>query len=174
MFGMWECAVWRLWHVGGWAYVDGNIKTRSSQCEACKITVAIPAPVAQYPYAPWERVHVDFGEWNKTSFLVLVDVFSKWPEVKWMSSISTQKTIEVLNDIFATHGSSIWQWVSVHFFGVWRVPTREQITTTITLSLEWVDGEYGCWRKSQLISHWLLFSIYDMLPSHRERHHSKV
>ena len=77
-----------------WPGLDDNIETLSSQYEACKTTAAMPAPVAkhpwQYPNAPWERVHVDFGEWNKTNLLVLVDTFSKWPEVKLMSSTTTQ------------------------------------------------------------------------------------
>ena len=34
----------------------------------------------------------------------MVDAFSKWPEVKIVSSTMTQKTITVLNEIFATHG----------------------------------------------------------------------
>ena len=68
----------------------------------------MPAPAAhhpwQYPSALWERVHIDFREWNKNNLLVLVDAFSKWPEMKLMSSTTTQKTIEALNDIFSTHG----------------------------------------------------------------------
>ena len=93
-----------------WPGLDDDIETLSSQCEACKTTAAMPAPAAQhpwqYPSTPWERVHIDYGEWNKTNLLVLVDAFSKWPEVKLMSSTTTQKTIEALNDIFATHGFS--------------------------------------------------------------------
>ena len=64
-----------------WPGLDDDIKTLSSQCEACKTTAAMPAPVAQhpwqYPNVPWERVHDDFGEWNKTNLLILVDAFSK-------------------------------------------------------------------------------------------------
>ena len=33
-----------------------------------------------------------------------LDAFSKWPEVKIVSSTTTQKIITVLNEIFATHG----------------------------------------------------------------------
>jgi len=32
------------------------------------------------------------------------DAFSKWPEVRHVSSTTTQRTIEVLQDIFATNG----------------------------------------------------------------------
>jgi len=58
----------------------------------------------QYPSLQWEGVHIDFGEWYKTVFLLLVDTFSKWPEVRVLLSTTSQKTIEVLSDIFATHG----------------------------------------------------------------------
>ena len=58
----------------------------------------------QYPSAPLDRVHVDFGEWNTKQFLVMVDAYSKWPEVRAMSSMTAQHTIEVMQDVFATHG----------------------------------------------------------------------
>ena len=65
---------------------------------------SVPHHPWQYPSTSWERVHIDYGEWNKTDFLVLVDAFSKWPEGKVVSSTATQKTINVLSEIFATHG----------------------------------------------------------------------
>ena len=91
-----------------WPHLDQDIEAMAVQCEACKTTTAMPAQTAHhpwhYPSAPWERVHIDYGEWNKVEFLVMVDAFSKWPEVKIVSSTMTQKTITVLNEIFATHG----------------------------------------------------------------------
>ena len=91
-----------------WPHPDDDIEALCAECEACKTTAAMPpsAPIHpwQYPNSQWERVHIDFGEWNKTVFLVLVDAFSKWPEVRLVSSATSQKTIEVLSDIFATHG----------------------------------------------------------------------
>ena len=91
-----------------WPHLDYNIKALCTDCEACKTTTAMPAlaPIHpwQYPSSQWERIHIDFGKWNKTVFLVLVVSFSKWPEVRLVSSATSQKTIEVLSDIFATHG----------------------------------------------------------------------
>ena len=91
-----------------WPNLDIDIEAITAQCEACKTTTAMPARAAhhpwQYPSSPWERVHIDYGEWNKSDFLVLVDAFSKWPEVKLVSSTTTRKTINVLSEIFATHG----------------------------------------------------------------------
>lgn len=58
----------------------------------------------QYPSAPWDRIHIDFGEWTGIHFLVVVDAYSEWPEVREMHSTTTHRTIEVLREIFATHG----------------------------------------------------------------------
>ena len=46
---------------------------------------------------------VDFGEWGKHHFLVVVDAYSKWPEIRHMSSTTAHHTVEVLLDIFSTH-----------------------------------------------------------------------
>jgi transposase InsO family protein len=37
-------------------------------------------------------------------FLVAVDAYSKWPEVKVMSTTSTTKTLDVLREWFSAHG----------------------------------------------------------------------
>ena len=91
-----------------WPHLDDDIEALCTDCEACKTTTAMPAPAPihpwQYPSSQWERIHIEFDEWNKTVFLVLVDSFSKWPEVRLVLSATSQKTIEVLSDIFATHG----------------------------------------------------------------------
>ena len=68
----------------------------------------MPKPVARHPWqlpnGPWERVHVDYGEWNNHHFLVLVNVFSKWPEVKVTSTTTAKRTINLLSDTFSTFG----------------------------------------------------------------------
>ena len=40
---------------------------------------------------------------NKT-FLIVVDAFSKWPEIIDMTSTTASSTIKVLREIFSTHG----------------------------------------------------------------------
>ena len=91
-----------------WPELDKDIEDLAASCDQCKRVALMPelAPHHpwQYPSAPWDRVHVDFGEWNKKQFLVMVDAYSKWPEVRAMSSTTAQHTIEVMQDIFATHG----------------------------------------------------------------------
>ena len=91
-----------------WPKLDEDIEKLATNCEECGMTANMP-PVSSYhpwqhPHAPWDRIHMDFGECRGTYFLVVVDAYSKWPEVRVMHSTTTQRTIEVLSEIFATHG----------------------------------------------------------------------
>ena len=91
-----------------WPRLDRDVEALAASCDACKCVSAMP-PAAprhpwQHPNTPWDRVHIDFGEWHKRHFLVVVDAYSKWPEVRYMSSTTACHTVEVLKEIFATHG----------------------------------------------------------------------
>ena len=45
---------------------------------------------------PWESVHIDFaGPFKGHMWLILVDTFTKWPEVIQMSSTSSEHTTEI-------------------------------------------------------------------------------
>ncbi|PIO55964.1 integrase core domain protein, partial [Teladorsagia circumcincta] len=58
------------------------------------------------PNSPWIRVHADFaGPMNGRFYLILVDAYSKWPEIVQMSSISSTATIQKMKDFFARFGS---------------------------------------------------------------------
>lgn len=59
----------------------------------------------QWPALPWKRIHVDFaGPLMGTTFLVVVDACSKWPEVFSMTSTTATHTVFVLNELFARIG----------------------------------------------------------------------
>ena len=50
-----------------------------------------------YPSSPWSRVHVDYaGPVKGSMFLVVVDAYSKFPEIIKMSSTTSQATIQAL------------------------------------------------------------------------------
>ncbi|KFD50407.1 LOW QUALITY PROTEIN: hypothetical protein M513_08634 [Trichuris suis] len=79
------------------------------KCTACQVQQhARPrAPVhpRQIPRNPWSRLHIDFaGPFQGEQFLIVVDPYSKWLEVKRMTSTNTASTIRVLRELFAVHG----------------------------------------------------------------------
>ena len=54
---------------------------------------------------PWEIIHIDYaGPYLGEMFLVDVDAYSRWLEVKVMKETTSGKIIEELRSIFATHG----------------------------------------------------------------------
>lgn len=57
------------------------------------------------PTAPMERVHIDFaGPFMNMYFLVLVDAYSRWPEIHIVKNMTAETTINVLRKIFACFG----------------------------------------------------------------------
>ncbi|KAK6763649.1 hypothetical protein RB195_024100 [Necator americanus] len=58
------------------------------------------------PHSPWTRVHADFAESMEGQYyLLIVDAYSKWPEIVQMSSISSTATIQAMKCIFAKFGN---------------------------------------------------------------------
>ena len=59
----------------------------------------------EYPEGPWRRVHIDFVvPVEGKMFLVVVDAYSKWPEVMEMPNTTTQTTLDQLRSVFARWG----------------------------------------------------------------------
>ena len=49
-------------------------------------------------------MHIDFAEKDDNNFLIGIDSYSKWLEVKHMTSTTSQRTIAVLRDLFSSYG----------------------------------------------------------------------
>ncbi|XP_064091616.1 uncharacterized protein K02A2.6-like [Macrobrachium nipponense] len=92
-----------------WPGVDRDIENLVKKCMNCALQQNNPKPTRMHPWElpryPWQRVHVDFaGPFLGYSYLILVDAYSKWPEVIPMQTTSSVATIKSLMQIFATHG----------------------------------------------------------------------
>ncbi|XP_064469738.1 uncharacterized protein K02A2.6-like [Ornithodoros turicata] len=91
-----------------WPGLDKDIEAKVQHCDQCASVAAqeSPVPLHQWesPEKPWCRPHADFAELQGNHYFVLVDAFSKWPEVVRMVSTTAIKTIDVLKDIFLHNG----------------------------------------------------------------------
>ncbi|XP_037928832.1 uncharacterized protein K02A2.6-like [Teleopsis dalmanni] len=57
------------------------------------------------PSDSWERLHIDYaGPIDSYYYLVVIDAFSKWPEIIQTKSITATQTISSLKEIFARFG----------------------------------------------------------------------
>lgn len=96
-----------------WPRIDQDIEEMVGNCAPCQVNaraVSIPSHPWIPPTRPWERVHIDYaGPFLQHSFLVVIDAFSKWPEIfpvpsSTANGTNTAATIEKLLECFARFG----------------------------------------------------------------------
>ena len=92
-----------------WPGVDKAIEELARNCQSCQAVKHSPSVAPLHPWIwpsrPWQRIHLDFaGPFQGTTFLVVVDANSKWPEVFPMTNTTTAKTVEVLRQLFSSYG----------------------------------------------------------------------
>lgn len=92
-----------------WPRIDMDIENITKNCAQCQRTRSNPRKVATHVWEaasrPFERVHVDFaGPFMGNYFFILIDAYSKWPEVFVIPNITTAITIEKCRDVFARFG----------------------------------------------------------------------
>ena len=80
-----------------WPNVDLDIEQLVRGCISCLQTKSTPtvAPLMPWlwPSTPWHRIHVDYAEKDGQNFIIVVDAHSKWPEIRLMTSTTTEATI---------------------------------------------------------------------------------
>ena len=92
-----------------WPNMDKQLEDLARTCTKCQLTAKSPrkSTLSSWPVpdSPWSRLHIDFaGPSNGQSFLVVVDAYSKWPEIFPMSRITSEETISKLLKIFSRFG----------------------------------------------------------------------
>ena len=85
--------------------MDSEIESCVKQCTDCQMSRKQP-PAAPLRWArpdrPWSRIHVDYaGPFEGKMFLLLIDVFSKWLEIR---TSTTAATIELMRRMFSSVG----------------------------------------------------------------------
>lgn len=92
-----------------WPGMDHDIETFVKRCSRCQQAAKNPPRQPPIPWPqpekPWSRLHLDFaGPINGVSYLVLVDAYSKWPDIVPVTPPTTFRTLQALEQIFNQHG----------------------------------------------------------------------
>ena len=92
-----------------WPRIDNDIMELSCHCATCAEHQNAPSKEANHPWMlpekPWSRVHIDHAiNFLGSSWLVLVDAYSKYPCIHPTTSISTKSTIDLLEQDFSHFG----------------------------------------------------------------------
>ncbi|XP_029709184.2 uncharacterized protein K02A2.6-like [Aedes albopictus] len=92
-----------------WPGIGNDIEDYVRRCTPC--CTAGKAPIKTtleswpIPDKPWSRIHVDYaGPVDGVFFLVVVDSYTKWPEVYATKTTTTKTTTKLLSQSFATFG----------------------------------------------------------------------
>ncbi|XP_058837817.1 uncharacterized protein K02A2.6-like [Topomyia yanbarensis] len=92
-----------------WPTLDNDIVDYVKSCHQCAMAAKTPPKSAPLSWPkstkPWQRVHLDYaGPIDGEYYLVVVDSFSKWPEIVQTRSITTAATIKIIRELFARLG----------------------------------------------------------------------
>lgn len=91
-------------------YIDRSVESKVKSCLACAattpVTITEPLNMTPLPKSPWSELSIDFGGPfpSGESILVVIDDYSRYPEVEIMSTITAKATLPKLDAIFARHG----------------------------------------------------------------------
>lgn len=91
-----------------WPSMGNSIERMIKSCRTCAEADKIPKeplrPVAT-PSRPWEMVGSDLFRWNNKNFLLLVDYYSRYPEVLLLGDdTSSGRIVSEMKSVFARHG----------------------------------------------------------------------
>jgi transposase InsO family protein len=90
-----------------WPEMSQQIKDFVTRCPECvKISTPNREPliIAELPDYPWQRIATDLFMFNGTDYLLVVDYFSRYPEIIKLSSTNSLSIITGLKSIFSRHG----------------------------------------------------------------------
>lgn len=91
-----------------WDGLNEDIERYVASCETCQ-TLRKDKPDKVYgewkkTTFPFERVHLDFFHFRGQTFLIFIDVFTRWLEIKRMNRTTAHHLTTALSEIFGTFG----------------------------------------------------------------------
>ncbi|XP_057667019.1 uncharacterized protein K02A2.6-like [Diorhabda carinulata] len=91
-----------------WPNISNDINNFILNCEVClKFRNNNPKlPLLQHniPERPWQEIAMDICEFQGNFFLVVIDYFSRWIELKDIKNKDSVEVVKALKNIFSVHG----------------------------------------------------------------------
>ena len=82
--------------------MDADIESCTKACESCQLVQRNPTNAPVHPWIPssrrpGERVHIDYaGPVEGKMLLIVVDSYSKWPEIVIQNSTTSEAIVNAL------------------------------------------------------------------------------
>ena len=91
-----------------WPWINQSVQDRVMKCRTCQLTKPAPKETlmpSSFPSRPWERVGTDLFTHQGRTYVLVVDYFSRWVEMRALDGNTTSaEVVARMKSIFATHG----------------------------------------------------------------------
>lgn len=91
-----------------WPGITADLKKLIENCLKCRENRVSqrkePLKPTELPDRPWQRISMDLFEVKRKNYIVVVDMYSRWIEYRYLHSTNTTSVIHKLKEIFSTHG----------------------------------------------------------------------
>ncbi|XP_054272558.1 uncharacterized protein K02A2.6-like [Macrosteles quadrilineatus] len=90
-----------------WPKINHHIEQKVTYCPQCiadRVPPRHPMIPTEVPERPWQKIGVDFCEFNNDKYIILMDYYSKYIDVYKVSNCSTAILIKSMKTSFEKHG----------------------------------------------------------------------
>ena len=90
-----------------WPGLSRQLEEVVKSCtECCKNSPPGVEPLlpSRLPQLPWQKVGTDLFEYNKYTYLLIIDYYSRWIEIAQLNKTTSEDIIRHTSSIFARHG----------------------------------------------------------------------
>ena len=90
-----------------WPGLAKDIEDKISKCPVCcklRSQHCEPLLTSPLPDHPWQKVATDLFEWRNSSYVLVVDYYSRYIELAKLSSTTSSEVIKHLKSFFSRHG----------------------------------------------------------------------
>ena len=102
----------RVREVIWWPRMSNAIRQMIEHCETCTEfrpqQKKEPLQPTRLPRGPWDKVAIDLFELKNVQYLLSVDYYSRFPDIRTLSSTRAETVISALKDIFRVVASRVW------------------------------------------------------------------
>ena len=85
-----------------WDGINNDIENGIRKCPACQAHQ--PSQQKDIPSRPWHTLATDLCHWGGETYLLVADMFSKFPLIRRLTSMSSRSVISHMKGIFEEHG----------------------------------------------------------------------
>ena len=90
-----------------WPLLCKEVEATVKKCHVCakeRPEQREPLLPSSFPDRPWERVGSDLFEFDRHHYILVVDYYSRWVEIRHLETTTSEACVGALKSVFATHG----------------------------------------------------------------------